>query len=298
MSFLVFDIETVPDLKVWQPSAPEPPKLSDEKKPGKADLEFLTLALSKDLPKLHPKDLEKAKDIAERSGKEDEVAKIDTVLKLLVSEENEFPPLYAHRPVAVAGVLFDDSYNVKWMGVANAPTEEFEKPLLSSWASFLTSERPDVVTWNGRRFDVPVILLRSFRHGVAHPWYTQEHQKRYSSEGHLDLADVMTEYGSISGKFLKLDDVAKLIGLPGKMGMDGSQVAKLYAEGKIDQIAAYCFTDAVQTAFVFLRFMLTRGRIALDTYRMAVYALFGACRNEVSLTELLGRINTQALTLE
>lgn len=291
MSALVFDIETVPDTTIWQPPGPEPAKLKDEKKPGKADLSFLDDVLTRDLVKLHQVDLTKAKDIAERAEKPDAVEKVTAALAVVAPEDDPFPPLYAHRVICVAGVLFADDYSVKWMGVAPAPTAEYEKPLLSSWGSFLSSERPEIVTWNGRAFDVPVIMLRSFHHGVVHGWYHRDYQNRYNG-AHLDLCDTMSEYGH---KGIKLDAAARLIGLPGKMGVDGSKVAALYAAGQMDTISAYCYTDVIQTAFVLLRFRLTRGLLSPDVYRTAVLGLIE--RAKVATPELIERTNLQALTL-
>jgi hypothetical protein len=56
-----------------------------------------------------------------------------------------------------------------------------------------------------------------------------------------------------------LDELAKLMGLPGKLGMDGSAVWGAYLDGKIDDIRDYCETDVVNTYLVFLRFQQMRG---------------------------------------
>jgi predicted PolB exonuclease-like 3'-5' exonuclease len=63
-----------------------------------------------------------------------------------------------------------------------------------------------------------------------------------------------------------LDDVARLMGLPGKLGMDGSQVWGAYREGRIAEIRNYCETDVVNTWLVFLRFKLMRGAITPDQH--------------------------------
>jgi predicted PolB exonuclease-like 3'-5' exonuclease len=56
-----------------------------------------------------------------------------------------------------------------------------------------------------------------------------------------------------------LDQLAKLMGLPGKLGMDGSAVWQAWQDGKIDEIRDYCETDVVNTYLVYLRFQLMRG---------------------------------------
>ena len=90
------------------------------------------------------------------------------------------------------------------------------------------------------RFDLPVIALRSLCHGVPLGWYYRERnvRYRYSEEGHLDLCDWLADHGATrSGS---LDAVARLIGLPGKVGVDGSQVEGLYRAGQLAAIQRYC----------------------------------------------------------
>jgi hypothetical protein len=62
-----------------------------------------------------------------------------------------------------------------------------------------------------------------------------------------------------------LGDLAQLMGLPGKLGMDGAGVWQAYQAGKIAEIRNYCEADVVNTYLVFLRFQLMRG--ALDNAR-------------------------------
>jgi predicted PolB exonuclease-like 3'-5' exonuclease len=59
-----------------------------------------------------------------------------------------------------------------------------------------------------------------------------------------------------------LDELAKLMGLPGKLGMDGSAVWGAWLDGKIDDIRDYCETDVVNTYLVYLRFQRMRGRLS------------------------------------
>ena len=54
-----------------------------------------------------------------------------------------------------------------------------------------------------------------------------------------------------------LDEISQLLGLPGKLGFDGSQVWEAYA-GRLADIRHYCETDVVNTYLVYLRFQLMR----------------------------------------
>jgi len=82
---------------------------------------------------------------------------------------------------------------------------------------------------------------------------------RYTEDA-LDLCDVL---GSFTGQAkVKLDEIAKVLGLAGKpQGIDGSQVEDLANTGRIDQVADYCEADVFTTYRVWLVYELFRGSI-------------------------------------
>jgi 3'-5' exonuclease len=124
-----------------------------------------------------------------------------------------------------------------------------------------------LVTFNGRGFDLPVLELQALRHGISAPAHFARRARR-GDDHHLDLMDFLTDRGAfrIRGG---LNLLLKSIGLPGKSGIDGSQVQALYEAGRLDEIHRYCRCDVIQTYFLFLRVELMRGHIDLDKYRHA-----------------------------
>src|SRR5262249_13974300 len=160
------------------------------------------------------------------------------------------PPLYVHRPVVIGCLYFDAEYHPVKLGDLGGEGGD-ERAMLEKFAAFVGQKQLHVVTFNGRGFDLPVIVLRSLRHGVALPWYYQsrDYRYRFSDEGHIDLCDFLAEHGA--ARSLSLDAAARVIGLPGKNGIDGSQVEGLYNAGHLSQIRDYCLHDVVQTAFLF-----------------------------------------------
>ena len=133
---------------------------------------------------------------------------------------------------------------------------------------------PQLVTWNGGGFDLPVLNYRALVHGLSAPrfWDLGEDDRdfkwnnyisRYHTR-HLDLMDVLAMYQPRANA--GLDDMAKLIGFPGKLGMDGSQVWPAYQRGELAAISNYCETDAVNTYLVYLRFHLLRGQLTRAHY--------------------------------
>jgi predicted PolB exonuclease-like 3'-5' exonuclease len=128
---------------------------------------------------------------------------------------------------------------------------------------------PQIVSWNGGGFDLPVLHYRAMIHGIAAPRYWDmgddnrdfrfnNYIGRYHTR-HLDLMDLLAMYQARG--YAPLDELAQLCGLPGKLGMDGSQVWQAFQDGKIDDIRNYCETDVVNTYLLFLRFQHMRGHL-------------------------------------
>ncbi len=153
----------------------------------------------------------------------------------------------------------DENLNLKRFGTIGEGKDE--AGMLSDFADFVGARQPHLVTWNGRGFDLPVLLLRSLRHGLSWPWYYQgrDYRYRYSEQGHLDLCDFLSDHGA--ARMTSLDGAARLIGLPGKDGVDGSQVEGLFNAGQIEALRRYCLHDVAQTAFLFLRYRLLVGQL-------------------------------------
>ena len=169
--------------------------------------------------------------------------------------------------------------------------------MLSDFADFVGARQPHLVTWNGRGFDLPVLLLRSLRHGLSWPWYYQgrDYRYRYSEQGHLDLCDFLSDHGA--ARMTSLDGAARLIGLPGKDGVDGSQVEGLFNAGQIEALRRYCLHDVTQTAFLFLRYRLLVGQIDRPTYQRAAEAVLAAAAADPRLTRLADHVDRERLLL-
>ena len=123
-----------------------------------------------------------------------------------------------------------------------------------------------LVDFNGRGFDLPLLTLTGFRFGISCPRYFDDERFgfRYRfTEKHIDLMEWMTEYGSYRLKG-GLDLLAKILGKPGKMGTKGSDVEKMFAAGKLQEINDYCVHDVLDTYFVFLRTRVLSGELTLE----------------------------------
>ena len=252
MIFRVLDIETIPDPTVWTPGEAQWKVVPTSREHGNWDAQ--------------------------------------------VAEVEPFPAPQAHRVVAVAWIditmdidpsvpryRFTDAYTTcKWCldPRDTKAADEIEESILGAFSTAMKCQSGiTLVTWNGRGFDLPVLSMRSLKQGISFGWYYDNRgmRYRYSDEGHLDLMDFLGDYGA--ARNMKLNDMAHLIGLPGKTDMTGASVhdivksthevgllASNESQRKMDSVGRYCLQDAIQTALIFLRTRFHLGKIDRDEY--------------------------------
>jgi 3'-5' exonuclease len=210
-------------------------------------------------------------------------------------DSDRVPPPPYNRIVAIGCLLLED-FAPRRLGVVGE--QKTEGDILLDFAQWLDSKKPTVVTWNGRGFDMPVITSRALRHGVPMPWWFTDRNTRYrySTDGHFDLMDFLTDFGA--AKNARLDVYAKLVGFPGKVGVDGSQVAPLVHAGRLEEVAAYCLCDVAQTAAIFLRVELLRGTFDRARYRELANALLAFFDEQPRLALIADKIDRRRFTLD
>lgn len=212
-----------------------------------------------------------------------------------VSEVERLPAPPHHKIVVIGALRFDGHYEVKRLGIVGEGKDE--PGLLSDFSRVLEERRPCLVTFNGRGFDMPVIATRCLRHGVPlrHYYRSRDVRYRYSPEGHLDLMDYVADFGA--AKPSKLDVIAKLCGMPGKVGFDGKDVGPLVHAGRIEEVRNYCLCDVAQTAGVFLRVQLVRGELEREKYLTAMENLISWIKNDARLEPVANGLNEARLLL-
>lgn len=185
---------------------------------------------------------------------------------------SDFLPLHLHRIVAISVAMAGrDGFRVWSLGEPDAD----ERELVTRFFDGIDKFTPDLVSWNGGGFDLPVLHYRSLLHGIpgARYWETGDGEQSFRWNNylsrfhwrHVDLMDVIAGY-QLRGA-APLDEVAVMLGLPGKLGMHGSKVWEAWLDGEIGAIRDYCETDALNTFLVYLRFELIRGRLGPAGYR-------------------------------
>ena len=183
----------------------------------------------------------------------------------------DFLPLEQHRVVAISCVLRSrDGLTVWSLGEPGTPEAE----LVQRFYDGIEKYSPDLVSWNGSGFDLPVLTYRALLHGVqaARFWETGEEDpafryNNYLSRYHWRHTDLMDVLSSFQGRGrASLSNMATLLGLPGKLGFDGSQVWEAFQAGNLVGIRRYCETDVLNTWLIWLRFAQLRAALSREQH--------------------------------
>ncbi len=187
----------------------------------------------------------------------------------------EFLSHEQHRVVAISCVLRrGDSLKVWSLGDEHSAEHE----LIERFFDGIERFSPELISWNGSGFDLPVLTYRALAAGVQAPrfWETGDSDPAFRYNNylsrfhwrHLDLMDVLSGFqgrGRVS-----LEHIAQLLGFPGKLGFSGAQVWDAYQAGDLTGIRRYCETDVLNTYLVYLRFELLRGRLTREAHQSEV----------------------------
>ena len=185
--------------------------------------------------------------------------------------DSEFLRLHLQRIAAISVALRTrDSFKVWSLGSPEAGEAE----IIQRFFDGLDRYTPTLVTWNGTNFDLPVLHYRSLVHGIAAPryWETGDEDQSFRWNNylsryhwrHTDLMDVLAGFSPRANA--PLDEIATLLGFPGKMGMSGAKVWDAWLDGDITGIRNYCETDVLNTYLIYLRFQMIRGRLNQEEY--------------------------------
>jgi len=196
--------------------------------------------------------------------------------QLLKENGRDFFPVTCHVPISIAVGEVDD--HLRLLRLETLPGDE--AGMVREFWQRLERFDGTLVTFSGRNFDLPVLELQALRLGLAVPRYFNE-GRRYrgrNADRHYDLFEFFSNSGAYRLRG-GLDLLARLAGLQGKTGMDGSEVQAAWESGRIDEIHRYCRDDVLQTYLLFLRAELLRARLEPGRFtalRAEAEALAGA----------------------
>lgn len=190
-----------------------------------------------------------------------------TDAEVLEAIGDKFPKHIYHSIVCIGALVAHRGQGGWVVDALGAPHigERTEKQLISGFADKIGELSPQLVTFNGNSFDLPVLRYRAMINEVSAPGLSARPYFNRYTEDALDLCDVLSSFGS-QGK-ASLNELSRILGLPGKPdNIDGGEVHRYFREGKIKEIADYCETDIVNTYRVWLRYELFRGRLSQSEY--------------------------------
>lgn len=197
----------------------------------------------------------------------------------------EFLPICYHQVISIAAVFCDDFGRFLKVGnfKSSGDSKEMrEKSLIQAFLDYLNKHQPKLVSYNGRGFDLPMLLLRAMKYKLNANAYFEEnnpqynkskwenYRQRYCERFHIDLLESLGNYGS--ARNLKLDILANLVGFPGKYDTNGAQVLQMYYAGQQEKIDTYCQSDVLNTYGLYLNYELLKGNLTLEDYQSILNA--------------------------
>ncbi len=209
------------------------------------------------------------------------------------STGSSFLPLPFHQVVAISAVICNsDGSFIKVSSIKG----ENEKELISEFLNFIDKKNPKLISFNGRTFDIPMLMIRAMKYNISCPSYFEKenpslnknkwenYRARYSDRFHIDLMDHIAEFGAVRG--LKLDILCSLIGAPGKYDISGDQVLDLYYNGEREKIKEYCESDVLNTYWLYLQYELLKGNINMEEYFLYLSLMYEKIPQDKSYSQI------------
>jgi predicted PolB exonuclease-like 3'-5' exonuclease len=241
MQTLIFDIETVP--------------LDFESSFDEAQKEYLLRGSTSD------EEREQKKGYGALNPLTGKVVCIGT----LVHETQKGSALYLANEES-EDVIEHDGMTLRYKGFTD------EAALLQHFWSGMDGKYKSVVTFNGRNFDCPFLMLRSAALGIRPSinmmagtrWEFKvggSSTDRYSGAEHIDLLDKLTFNAGFdkigATRKFNLDFYTKVFGIasPKSKTIAGDKVPIFFAEGRSREIAEYCMRDVRATSELYEKWM-------------------------------------------
>lgn len=196
------------------------------------------------------------------------------------TEENPMPYLKTAlcRIVSISFVtryMEEKGVEVKLHSIPSGPSETrhvSEAEIIGTFLQVLGKRRPQLVGYNSLSADLKILMQRGVSNGVQaaefcarpeKPWEGADYFSDYS-DWNVDLLRILGSRGKSSPS---LNEMAVVSGIPGKMEVDGQQVAGLWLNGELDKIIAYNECDALTTYLLWLRLCYFGGHFTAEEYQ-------------------------------
>ena len=203
------------------------------------------------------------------AGSDQEVAEQLFAKRREETNGSDFLRLHLQKVLVISAVLVKGDQVKVW---SLGDLESSESNLIQRFFDLIQQRVPVLVSWNGSGFDLPVLHYRALVNGIVAEryWECGENDQQFKWNNylnryhyrHLDLMDVLACYQAKANA--PLDEIAALLGFPGKMGMSGGKVWEYYLQGQLPEIRTYCETDVLNTYLVYCHFEHMRGKVSSE----------------------------------
>jgi 3'-5' exonuclease len=196
------------------------------------------------------------------------------------------------RIVSIAGVFRDASVKgrpqLKLITLPSDPSDPkwTEKYILENFLRAVGGSHPQLVGFNSQNADIPIIVQRSIVHGLdsfgfaerpEKPWMGFDYFAQYG-EGSIDLGAILGKWGAMP----RLDEIATLSGIPGKIDVHGDNVWNLWLQGRLADIVNYNEFDALTTYLLWARMAHFAGLLDDGAYKAEQQALRELVESELT----------------
>lgn len=198
--------------------------------------------------------------------------------------KSDFPRQPFHQVVAISYaylVLERDEHGAQWVlkRIASGGTSESsEKELLEGFFHLIETRTPRLVSFNGRGFAIPVLKYRAMAHGLSCPkWVSSgdrwhHYESRYSSVYHVDLLEVLSDYGASTR--CSLSEIAAALNVPRVTSEEDVSVRALFESGELSVLRDQCETDVCSMLLIFLRWQLFQGALNQEAYAHLMQSIY------------------------
>lgn len=186
---------------------------------------------------------------------------------------SSFLPVNFHKVVCISAVIADDFGKFEKVSTISGTNE---REMIGNFLNFINRKNPRLISFNGRGFDLPMLMVRAMIYNISCPAYFDDdnrefnkdkwknYRARYCDTFHMDLLDFISDFRAVSG--LNLNSLCKTLKMPGKYDVAGDEVLELFYANQGSKISEYCESDTLNTYLLFLKYELLRGKILLSDY--------------------------------
>ena len=218
---------------------------------------------------------------------------------------SSFLPIPFHQVVAISAVMSDDFGTFKKVSSIDGDNEE---QMIKNFLNFIDKYNPKLISFNGRSFDMPLLMIRAMKYNLSCSAYFEKENKminkskwdnyryRFSDRFHVDLMDHISEFGATRG--LKLDLLCTMMGIPGKFDVSGDQVMELYYQNEIEKIKEYCESDVLNTYWLYLKYELLKGHITMQDYLNNLDIMSQKLTNDKSYSQIFKNTIQEELKID